>query len=507
MVSSSRHTRFPRRGTARGPTIALTTSLLLGLAAPAAWGQAPTPTTTMAGATGFLPGQLVERVASAANPGEQYAVYVPSNYRPEVRWPVLLLMDPRGRALIPLTRIRDVAERLGYLVMSSYNTRSDAGTDPNADALNAMLADAQRFFSLDAHRLYLVGQSGTARASWIYGFGLRGHVAGLIGIGASQPQSFLLTPRPVGTIPPLVYFGAAGTTDFNFDEMWALDTVLDRANLPHRVSYFDGPHAWPPAATLTEAVEWMELMAMRFGLKPQNPAWIDSTLAEALGQASAMAQAGDAYHAWRRYRAITSDFEGLRDTREASARAAALARTDPVRRTERRIAETVRVQTAYNQRLATLLGSYRRSGPPPLEEALDQLQLRELEQRAAGTDTLDANAAERGLEQLWVYSSFYEPMDYFHRGAPERALAMLDVAQAMRPNHPEVCYNRARALVRLGHEHEAIEALECAARSMASADRLEQDPDLASLAREPAFRALLTRLRTRPAGRGGGAGL
>jgi tetratricopeptide (TPR) repeat protein len=454
----------------------------------------------------FLPGQLVDRVTSDANPRQHYAVYVPSSYRPEEHWPILLLMDPRGRALIPMTRIREVAERLGYLVMSSYNTRSDEGTDPNADALNAMLADAQRLFSLDVHRLYLVGQSGTARASWIYGFGLRGHVAGLIGIGASQPQSFLLTPRQPGAIPPLVFFGAAGTTDYNFDEMWALDTVLDRANLPHRVTFFDGPHAWPPAATLTEAVEWMELMAMRFGLKPENAAWIDSTLSAAMTHAGALAQAGDTYHAWRRYRAIASDFEGLRDVREAAVRAATLAKTDAVRRTERHIAETVRAQAQYNERLATFLGNYRKSVPEPLEKSLEKVQLRELERRMASGDSIDANAAERGLEQLWVYTSFYEPQDYLNRGDPTRALAILDVAQAMRPNDPDVCYNRARALARIGQESGAVEALECAVRSAISADRIENDPDLKSLGREPAFRALVTRLRTNPPGPSARAG-
>jgi len=480
--------------------------VLCALLSPAlALGQ--TVTTVAASNVGrFPPGQLAERVTSEADPRQHYALYVPSSYRPDQRWPILLLMDPRGRALIPMTRIQEVAERLGYLVMSSYNTRSDEGTDPNADALNAMLADAQRLFSLDVHRLYLVGQSGTARAGWIYGYGLRGHVAGLIGIGASKPDGFLLTRRAPGAFPPLVFFGAAGTTDYNFDEMWALDTVLDRANLPHRVTYFDGPHAWPPAATLIEAVEWMELMAMRFGLKPRDARWIDSTLSAAMTRAATLAQAGDEYHAWRRYRTIVSDFEGLGDVRPAAARLAELAKSEVVRRTEHHIAETVRAQEGYNERLATFLGQYRRSTPEPLERSLQKVQLEALERRAASSDSIDANAAERGLEQLWVYTSFYEPQDYLDRGDPTRALSILGVAQAMRPNHPDVCFNRARALARLGQDDQAVEALECAARSVISADRIENDPDLRSLGREPAFRALVTRLRASPTGSSARAG-
>ena len=451
----------------------------------------------------FQPGQLVERITSETNPRQQYALYVPSGYRPDQQWPVLILMDPRGRAMIPLSRVQEVAERLGYLAMSSYNTRSDEGTDPNADAINAMVADAQRLFSLDVRRLYLVGQSGTARASWVYGFGLRGHVAGLIGIGASKPETFLLTPRLPGQLPPLVYFGAAGTTDYNFDEMWSLDSSLTRANLPHRVTFFDGPHQWPPATTLTEAVEFMELMAMRFGLRPQDKAWIDSTLSGDMARAAALAESGDTWHAWRRYLAIANDFEGLRNVSEALVRGAQLGRREEVRRTERRIAETVRAQTAYNDRLAAFLGAFRNSAPEALQESLEKAQLRDLERRAASPDSIDANAAERGLEQLWVYTSFYEPQDYLDRGDPTRALAILEVAQAMRPSHPDVCYNQARAYARLRHTSQAIEALECAARAPLSADRVESDPDLRSLGGAPAFRALVTRLRTYPTGMAG----
>lgn len=448
----------------------------------------------------YLPGQLVERVVSEANPREQYAVYLPSSYRPDKTWPILLLMDPRGRAMIPLSRAQEAAERLGYIALSSYNTRSDEGTDPNADAINAMLADAQRHFSLDIHRLYLVGQSGTARASWIYGYNLRGHVAGIIGIGASKPESFLISPLAPGAMPPLVFYGAAGTTDYNYDEMWALDTTLSRANFPHRVSYFDGLHAWPPAATLTDGVEYMEFMAMRYGLKPRDQGWLDSAYSAGMAKAAAMADAGDVYHAWRKYLAIANDFEGMKDVREATGKANQLARNDEVKKTDRHIAETVKAQTGYNQRLAGFLGDLRKSAPEPLDKALLKTQLEELETRAASTDSIDANAAERGLEQLWVYASFYEPMDYLDRGDPARALAILEVAQAMRPNHPDVCYNQARAFARLKEKSHAIEALECAARSFLSAELIESDPDLKTLGGEPAYRALVTRLRTYPTG-------
>lgn len=448
----------------------------------------------------FPPGQLVELATSESNPRQQYAVYVPSSYRPDQQWPLLVVMDPRGRALVPLSRIREAAERLGYIAISSYNSRSDENVDPNADAINAILADAQRQFSIDIRRIYLVGQSGTARASWIFGYGLRGHVAGIIGIGASKPANFVLTPRPAGQLPTLVFFGAAGTTDYNYEEVSALDTALSRVNLPHRITWYDGPHAWPPASTLAEGVEFMELMAMRFGLKPADRGWIDSSYAARLATAKKLADAGDLYHAWLHYQGIASDYEGLVNVSEPAALASRLGRSDEVRRTGKEIEQSLRIQREYNDRLAAFLGDFRKKDSIPLNESLERVQLRSLEQRMAGTDTIDANAAARGLEQLWVYASFYEPMDYLDGGDAVRALGILEVAQAMRPDDPDICWQQARAHARLKQQSQAISALECAVRAPVSPERIERDPDLKTLAADPAYRALLSRLRTRPSG-------
>jgi len=445
-----------------------------------------------------IPGRIAENVTSPSNPREHYAVYLPSSYSPDRRWPLLLLMDPRGKALIPMERVREVAERLGYLVMSSYNTRSDEYQDPNADALNAMIADAQQQYAVDPHRLYLVGQSGTARASWIYGYGLRGNVAGLIGFGAALPEGFVLTPRAEGSPPPLVFFGAAGTTDYNFDEMWSMDTTLDRVNLPHRVTFFDGPHTWPPAATLTEGVEWVELQAMKYGLKPADTAWIETSLAREFGRAADLLQAGDVYHAWQRYRGIVSDYTGLGDVRVARDQLERLERDPALKRIRQRLADNVEREQQYNAHLASFLGDFRESEPPPLEKSLKRVQLEELRRRAADpADSVTSQAAQRGLANLWVYASFYEPMDYLAKGDPRRALAILDVAQAMRPADGDVCFFQARALARLGREGEAIGAVECAVRGGVDPDRLVQTPDLAVLRSEPAYQALLARVRGR----------
>lgn len=453
--------------------------------------------TTGRGATGlaWLPaGQVVERVTSRSNRQQQYAAFLPSRYSTDQAWPVLVLLDPRGRALLPLERVHEVAERLGYVVLSSWNSRSDEAEDHNADAINAILDDADRLLSIDPHRIYLVGQSGTARGSWIFGYSLRGNVAGIIGYGAGTPQGFPLErPRPGVPAGP-DFFGAAGIDDYNFDEMWSLDARLDTLGLRHHVGWFDGIHAWPGAAELTEAVEWMHLQAMRRGLLATDRGWIDALYRSRLGDAAMMRAAGASYRAWRRFRDIEADFAGLHDVAAATEHRRELERQPGVFQAERHLAELVRQQEAFNRRLGEVLGDLRQSRPP-LATTWRRLGLDGLVERARDpADTMAAHAARRALEQVWVYTSFYEPREHLRRNDPARALSLLAIAERLRPADPAVAIYRAEALARLGRGPEAREALVTAARGGALPEALDRDPTLVALRADGGARAVLARL-------------
>jgi predicted esterase len=452
----------------------------------------------LASSVRFTPGRLVERVASMLDRKQHYAIYLPSTYRPDRRWPVLLLLDPRGRALLPMHLVRSAAERHGYLVLSSYNTLSDGPNQPNLDAMAAMLTDAQRLLAIDPARFYLVGFSGTARIAWEFAYGLRGHVAGVIGFGAGIPQRFSFPPIEGGGPVPFVYYGGSGVSDFNYEELLLLDQELDRQLVPHRLQFFDGRHSWPPAHVMTDAVDWMTLQAMKRSLAPPDSAWLDSLLAADLARARELEGLGEVYPAFLRYRAIAADFTGLRDVSAVSARAAELGRGPAVRQATRRIREMVDRNHEYLRSLVRFLERFRKAEKPPsLDRSLKELRVAELKRRQADkADTVAALAAGRLLEHVSVYSSFYEPRDYLERKDPVRALAMLAIADAVDPGSPGVCYSRARALSMLGRNEEAVVAVECWAQAVRpSADFVAAEPELAALRDVPQFLALLARLR------------
>ncbi len=130
-------------------------------------------------------GRVTERVAGARDTSQTYALYLPPGYTTAHRWPVLFVLDPRGRAMLGLELFRAAAARLGWIVLSSYNTLSDGPPEPNVIALNAMLVSAQARLAIDTARLYLAGFSGTARAALEFAVELHGHVAGVIAAGGA----------------------------------------------------------------------------------------------------------------------------------------------------------------------------------------------------------------------------------------------------------------------------------------------------------------------------------
>lgn len=363
-------------------------------------------------------GEVIQRVTSPSDSVEHYAIYLPKRYPAGRTWPVLVLFDPRGRALVPLERVRASAERLGYLVISSYNTASDGPAAPNERAFQALLRDLLPRLAIDRRRLYFAGMSGTARQAWEFAYRLPGSAAGVIGFSAGLPVSLDSLVAIYGELPRFAFFGGAGRLDFNYQELRALDATLDQAGVAHRVAFYGGPHGWPPAGVFDAALAWMEWDAVRHGWSSA-----DSTLL-----AGAYAAALDAAHA--------------RDTRTPFA--------SDVRAEMDRLS---REETAYRRRVFETAAGIRRTAhvddPAPW---LERLQVAKLQRVADGKDTLAAEAAYRELALAFTEFSFYEVRTLESAGDHARALLVLQVADGIRPGTPQVCARIAALARTLGRD-------------------------------------------------------
>jgi dienelactone hydrolase len=442
-------------------------------------------------------GSVVERIVSAADTSEAYAVYLPSGYTPQREWPVLFVMDPRGQAVAALKLFQPAAERMGWIVVSSYNTESDVKVSPNQQALAAMLDDVQRDLSFDGRRLYLAGFSGTAREAWFFAFRLPNAVAGLLNFGAGLPDESPFLRMRAGETPRFAIFDGTGDQDFNYDEVRTLNQRLVGTPIAHRYAAYPGPHDWCPPAVCTEAVEWMELQAVKRGLAQRSAAWQDTIFAAAVARAAAREAAGDRFGAMVRYRAVVEDFGGSHDVSAAEAKATALGADRGVRDEIARSArQAVRDSATRKHNYAVFQAMADARRPPELARLLADLGTEELKREAARTDdTIASLSARRTTADLMAYTSFYGPRTYLEKHDSARAFLLLNVARSIRPTSPGMCYTFAVAYVQLGHPDAAFAELECLVKAPVDPAFLRQDRDLAPLRADPRFAALLERLR------------
>lgn len=401
------------------------------------------------GASELPRGRVIERLALAEEPEQEYALYVPSGYTAERPPPVLYLLDPRGRALAPMERFRPAAEELGWVLASSWSSASDGPFEPNLAAMRAMWRDTHARLALAEGRTYAAGFSGTARAAVLMGQMVPGSLAGVVAVGAGFPEAEL--PEEA---PPFLHFAAVGTTDFNYLEVLDLEERLRELGARHRVELFDGGHEWLPPEVARRALLWLEVRRLREeggaetgdgapGPEPGDPE--DHGTAGTLGEsfweeetarAEAFREAGDVWRAYRVYRAAAESFAGLRDVTAAREAAEAL-EASPAFREERELRRRLREEEtrALKQSERILAEAVARAeqageGFHPGRTARRLGLDRWLER--AGTDGVEGEMARRVVATLRTQTAFYLPRQARAQGKEERAAFFEALAARLR---------------------------------------------------------------------------
>ena len=283
----------------------------------------PQPQTTPGGQP-LESGKVLSNVIPAARADQSYALYLPSTYSPDRKWPLLLSSDPLARGSAPLELQKAAAEKLGFILASSNNSRNGPGK-ARFDATEATLNDVQARLSVDTRQVYLAGFSGGARFSSQIALACKCSAGVLLdGAGFSNGQS----PPPDAPFP---VFSAIGILDFNYSEVIPLQDALEKAGYPHWLRVFDGSHEWAPAEVMEEAMAWFRIQSMKAGREPRDAVFLDAQFARMEQRANSFEQSGDLLSSWREYRQLAATFDTLRDVSASRAKADTLGKEKAVR--------------------------------------------------------------------------------------------------------------------------------------------------------------------------------
>jgi len=335
----------------------------------------------------FPVGTIVPKVAALAKPEQSYALYLPSQYSPGKLWPIVYAFDPGARGRVPVELMKDAAERYGYIVVGSNNSRNGSWKI-EAEAAQAVLLDTQDRLAIDVHRAYFAGFSGGARVAARLAQ-LCKCAAGVLLNGAGfQPEDSGSPDRAVAV------FAAAGIYDFNYSEIVRMDDALEKLHYAHFLRAFGGPHQWAPSSAMAEALAWFQMQAMKSGRDGRDDSSIAAFAAQEAERAHAFEQSGDVYLAWKEYRQAAEAIAGLAENADLRGKAEALEKDKAVREGVKREKQDFDDQDQLTRGISSRLAMLRESQPNRAEIRTDT------ERRISGLR--DREEHEKRLEKLRV---------------------------------------------------------------------------------------------------------
>lgn len=375
------------------------TLLLIALLTMAACDQSAAPQNAPPshGPQDLQPSVVIPKVSCAAQSEQSYALYLPSHYSREKRWPIVYAFDPAARGNIPVELMKDAAERYGYIVAGSNNSHNGAWK-PEADAAQAMFQDTHARLSIDNNRVYFAGFSGGARLASALAQRCS-CAAGVLLNGAGFSPS--APPAADGTFS---VFAAVGTFDFNYSEVVDLDAKLGALRYSHALQRFDGPHQWAPANVMDEALAWFRLVSMKEGHEERDMAFIRAQAAEAEKRAKTLEVAGDPYGSWKEYRQAAETFDGLGEAPAFRERSVVMEKEKAVRDGAKREQQDFEEQSRLSANISEGLAALRQDSPNRADTRSDvERQIFELRSRAEHEKTQQRlRVVKRALAGIFV---------------------------------------------------------------------------------------------------------
>lgn len=436
---------------------------------------------------GLPKGQIIERVVCQNDPAQSYALYLPSTYTHDKEWPILYCFDSIGNGKLPLGRFREAAERYGYIIAGSNNSKNGV-VKLSLDAFKAVWADTHARFSINDARVYTAGFSGGARiASLIASFY---RIEGVIACGAGFQVGLSPSKKTVFS-----FFATVGSDDFNFPEMKSLGKTLSKKGVVNRLVEFDGWHNWAPTDLCTTALGWMEIQAMKRNKRDRDEALIDRLFTQWLEDAATFERNDRPYEAYSRFDSLAVDFKGLRDVSAVEKRVAGLKETERVKRAIRQESDQALKQKEVEDEIWSYADML--DDPDARVTAIGRLKERiaTLRKDFEAREPSDRRrVVRRALTHL--FEVFYEWGTIKHANNYPLAIRYLEIAVEINPGDSRASYRLACMYSMKGEKKKALATLTAAVeKGFADLTSLESSKELETIRNEAEFQRIVERLR------------
>jgi len=406
----------------------------------------------------FPAGKAIPKVVCSADSKQSYALYLPSTFSATRKWPIVYLFDPFARGEVSVEAARTAAEKFGYILVASNNSRNGPMAESTA-AANAVWKDAQEKLPVEERRRYLAGMSGGARLVTAIALSCDGCAAGVIANAAGFPIGKAPLPNM-----KFAYFGAVGNADFNYGEFVELRRKLEEAGAQYRIRVFDGQHGWAPPDVWLEALNWMDIRAMAAGVLPRDPARIRQTADEELAKARDLQAKNSLLAAVRQYQSLVRDFKGLTDVSSAENSLIELAKNKEVKAEQKQEASALEQQARISDPLSAQMQAIGSGESDNVDTGALRLEFADLKKQTNGTQKsgdLKTLIVRRALGGL-VIDAYESGQHSIEQKNYRAALVYFGLVAAGAANPAFAHYQRARTYAMLGNKKGTVTELRLA---------------------------------------------
>lgn len=270
-------------------------------------------------------GTVLPEIISRADSTIRFALYLPKNYSISKNWPVVFFFDAQARGKLPLELYKDLADKYGYILIGSNNSKNRTDWSVNKEEIQKLINDAFGRFAIDQQRVYTSGFSGGARVACLVAIDLA-KIQGVVGCAAGFPE----LNKPIET--PFCYLGFSGDVDFNRVEMERLDESLASSGLPYYISYYKGKHDWAASEFMNDGFLWLEFNAYKNNLSPKNESLISEFKKQIVTESSLAKKGGNTWAFYLSLKKGLTFLNGLTDVSEYNNQIAELEKSDKLQK-------------------------------------------------------------------------------------------------------------------------------------------------------------------------------
>ncbi len=216
-------------------------------------------------------GAITDSIKVRDSIAESFALYLPSDYDTEKKWPIIFVYDMQGRGRRALSMFVRAAEEEGYILAASNNVRDSLSISKNILISNRMFNMVFSLFHIKKNRIYTAGFSNGARLASLVPTFIK-EVKGVISCGSPVANIEVLNPKN-----PFHFIGLVGNGDYNYPEMLQIEKILNKLKFPNQVLVFEGGHQWPNKEYLVKAMNILTFAAMAKGDTAKNDSLIKKT--------------------------------------------------------------------------------------------------------------------------------------------------------------------------------------------------------------------------------------